>query len=552
MRMNRKWWLLGAALPLFSACFYELAPLADMKGARLATEVAIPLFNDEMGIKDFYDQFSKTGFIRQDGTQPITFVYTSRDSIEQRQFVNIPPVFLNFNVEADAAIATAFNTLGSFSQTFSGVSNVDVAGNEQFKKLDIATGTLTVSVSCDFKHNTKIVMEYPSITKNGQSLIDSFELNYTGNSPVVINRSINLAGYRVDMTDGGTSFNKLPYNVSLSVVKVTGNPNMLAGERFAMTQYMVVPRYKFLEGYMGKFTILRTNEEISIDLFANQVGGRLFLNDPRLRIRILNAFGLPITCKISNFYARGYDDVPVPISIDLFKDTFSLPYAIAPGDLGQGEYTIDKNNSNIDVVLNSAPKSIHFVLDIQANYNDIPTNNFMFDSSSLKSFSDIEIPLDMIIDNYTVKHQDDFKFPKFANTELEDVTITTEATSTMPIGTTIQMYFCKKRIINGVDSFDIVDSMFVEGLKLDPADVDGNGNVIPIPRSVRSNAYMTRERYKRVQDEGCDFYYITFRANSAKDANGNKPYVRIYNTQKVTVKAGLLGNAKYQQGGGKQ
>jgi|GEM_PF-3549411 hypothetical protein len=548
MRLKKRMWLIGA-LPFFTGCFYELAPLSDIKGVKLATEIALPLFQDELGIKDIYDQFSKTGLIKQDGAEPLTFIYTTGDSIDKRQFINIPPVLVNFGIQADAAIATAFNFVGSFSQAFSGVTDIAVAGNEQFNKLEIGTGSLNLNITCDFKHNTKVVMSYPSITLNGQPLIDSFELNYSGTTPITVNRTINLAGYLIDFTNGGTASNKLPYNASLSVKKVAGNPDMVAGEKFGMSQYMVVPKYKFLEGYLGNFTLLRTSEIISIDLFSNQVGGRLFLNDPRLRIRISNGFGLPITCKISNFFARGYDDVPIPIAIDFLKDTFSLPFAVAPGQVGIGSYVIDRNNSNIDQVLNSAPKSISFVLDIQANYNNVPTNNFMFDTSSLKSFCDIEIPFDMRIDDYTVQHGDKFQFPEFANTQLKDLSIVTEATSTMPVGALIQVYFCKQKNVNGIDTFDIIDSLFTDGLKLDPADVDVNGNVIPIPRSAQSVCTMTNERYNNIQAAGCDYYYTKFRGNSARDANSNKPSVRIYNTQKIAVKVGMIGNAQYQSNG---
>jgi len=549
MRLKKRVWLIGAALPFFSGCFYELAPLSDIKGAKLATEIALPLFQDELGLKDIYDQFSKTGLIKQDGAEPLTFIYTSRDSIDERQFINIPPVLVNFGVQTDAAIATAFNFVGSFSQTFSGVTDIAVGGNEQFKKLEIGNGSLALNISSDFKHNTKVVMTYPTITLNGKALTDSFELNYSGSSPVTINRVISLAGYVIDFTDGGTTTNKLPYSVSLSVQKVTGNPNMVAGEKFGMSQYLSVPKYRFLEGYLGNFTLLRTSENISIDLFSNQVGGRLFLNDPRLRIRISNGFGLPITCKISNFIARGYDDVPIPITIDFLKDTFSLPFAASPGQVGIGSNVIDRNNSNIDQVLNSAPKSISFVLDIQANYNNVPVGNFMFDTSSLKTYCDIEIPFDMRIDDYIVQHGDNFKFPDFANTQLQDMSIVAEATSTMPVGALIQVYFCKLKTINGIDSFEIIDSLFVEGLKLDPADVDASGNVIPIPRSAQSICYMTKERYKNLQDAGCDYYYTTFKGNTARDANNNKPSVRIYNTQKIAIKVGMIGNAQYQSTG---
>lgn len=549
MRLKKRMWLIGAALPFFSGCFYELAPLSDIKGVKLATEIALPLFQDSLGIKDIYDQFSKTGLIKQDGAEPLTFVYTTGDSIEQRQFINIPPVLVNFGIQTDATVASAFNLVGSFSQTFSGVADIAVAGNEQFKKLEIATGSLSLSLNCDFKHSTKVVLTYPTITSNGVPLTDSFELNYSGSTPIRSTRSINLSGYIVDFTNGGVSYNKLPYSISLSVQKVPGNPNMLAGERFGMSQYMVVPKYKFLEGYLGNFTLLRTSELISIDLFSNQVGGLLFLNDPRLRIRITNGFGLPITCKISNFSAQAYDGSNIPIAIDFLKDTFSLPFASAPGQVGIGAYVIDKKNSNIDQVLNSAPKSIRFVLDIQANYNNVPTNNFMYDTSSLKSFCDIEIPFDMRIDDYTVQHGDKFQFPEFANTQLKDLSIVTEATSTMPVGALIQVYFCKQKNVNGIDTFDIIDSLFTDGLKLDPADVDVNGNVIPIPRSAQSVCTMTNERYNNIQAAGCDYYYTKFRGNSARDANSNKPSVRIYNTQKIAVKVGMIGNAQYQSNG---
>lgn len=541
--------VLICVLLTLSSCLKDVEELSDIKGFRFNSEIALPLFQDEVGLKELYDNFSKTGFVKIEDGQPITMVYSGRDSITQRQLISIPPISSDFNFTVDPIVANVFNSLGSYSQTINGDEILSFPNGEQVKQVFVKSGVVEFFANTTIKHDVKLVFTYPDVRKNGVPLSDSVVLRFSGSSPVTVNKTIDLTGYILDLTDNNTTVNKLRYTMRVEILKITGNPDMVSGEELTFVQSTDVLQYTFMKGYLGKFTLLNMNEILDIDLYYSSTGGDIEFNDPRVNIQLANGFGMPVTLKINRVYAVTVDDVVIDVVMNQFQDTVTLPYAQTEGDYGIGTYVLNNTNSNIKEILNSKPKKLVLKVDFISNYNEVVSDNFMYDTSSLKAIAEVELPLDLRISNYGVNMTGSFTFPGTEQNDttirFEYITLASTAYNDMPVGTSIQVYFTKVDSSFNPPQVIILDSLFQTPLEMAPAIVDANGDVIS--RSERQNfTDISQERYNYLIRNGTNGYSMHFEVNSSKVGTPPvQPFVKIYATQKVGLKMGMKAKASY-------
>jgi hypothetical protein len=532
---------------LVGGCLNEINELREIKGFVASSDLALPLINDAVGIKELYETFSQTGIIREPDGKPITIVYSGRDSISQRQFISIPSTTIQLNLNIDPLMAQAFNATGSFSQTISDVQEILFTNEEELEEILVKSGGINLFLSTTIKHRVSVTYTYPSIKRNGVAYTDSVILTFGGTIPTVSQRFINLAGYSIDLTNGGTDKNKLPYTLTIRITEDPLQPEMVGNENLTLSKSVDVLQYRFLKGYLGKFSLLNMSEEVEIDLFYGAESGSIELKDPRMYIEIFNGFGLPITARIYDIFARLKDNTRLDVQFQQYKDTITLPFAQSPGEYAKGVYEINRFNSNIDQVMNSRPIKLIFKIEFIANFYGNTVNNFLYDTSSLKSKADIELPLDLRINNYVVTNENFITLPGANSNDainIEQVLLASIATSTFPIGTDIQVYFIKFDSITNTQT--IIDSLFQSKLRLAAANVNENGDVIS-GASAESIGSLTPTQYRRLIDQGCNYYRIRFEANSSSSSNGTQPFVKIFSNQKVELKVGFKGRGIIKQ-----
>lgn len=535
-----------AATFVVSGCLNEINELREIKGFVASSDLALPLISDELGVQQLYETFSQTGLISEPAGKPITIVYSGRDSISQRQFVSVPSTTVQFNLNIDPLMAQAFNATGQFSQTISDVQVLNFSNEEEIEELVVKSGGMNLFLSTTIKHRVTIAYSYPTVKRNGVAFADSITLFFNGSSPTTLQRFINFSGYTIDMTNGGTDKNKLPYSITIRIAEDPSQPEMAGNETLTLSKSIDVLQYQFLKGYLGKFSLLNMNEEVEIDLFYGSESGSIELKDPRMLIEINNGFGIPVTARIYDAFARLKDNSRLDVQFQQFQDTITLPYAQNPGEYAKGSYVIDRTNSNIDQVLNSKPTKLIFKIEFIANFHGKSGTNFLYDTSSLKSKAHIELPLDIRVENYVVLNENFVTLPGSNpndNIDIEQVVLSSIASSNFPIGTNIQLYFIKFDSINQTKI--VIDSLFPNQLRLASANVNDNGDILSTS-SAESVGTLSPAQYRRLIDEGCNYYRIRFEANSSL-SGGNRPFVKIFSAQKVNLKVGFRGRGIIKQ-----
>jgi len=534
-----------------SSCFKDaLEELEGIKSIEASPDFALPLLDASVSISKLYNDNSAAGFLETDSNQFMTFLFADTDSLSPRQLVKIPEVNLGYELKMDAGMLAQFDALGRFSSTFSSYAVFKTDNKERLKSYRIRKGSFIINISSRFRHNTTLITTYPTITRNGIPLVDTIRAIFNGQLPQVVNKTIILDGYDVDLSDGGISYNVVPYLLELDLIKNPGQP-VDVNDIITVTETFKIDEYSFIKGYLGKINILNTSENTSFDIFEKQIERNLFLNDPKLIFRLENAIGMPLTCKISNLVVTSASGQNIPVSIDPLKDTFTLAYPLQIGEKVYSEYIIDKNNSNIDSLISTAPQNIKYELEFTANYLERSSeDNFLIWDNAFKVSSEARVPLDLKVLKYVIKTpgtlspitDEDLKPDPGIDLNIgqNGATLSFFAENYLPFTADFQIDFRKKAIINGVDSSVSVFLLPTNPTLIPGSVVDGNGNIIR-PGESFNDITLTKEQFDLLRE--CDSYDFVSKA-ATSNSNGVFPFVKVYKNQYLRVRAGFKGNVK--------
>ncbi|MES2779217.1 MAG: hypothetical protein V4651_04885 [Bacteroidota bacterium] len=490
--------LLIIVVPLLGGCVKEALDTVDdisgIKGIKVSNTFSTPLLNLSIGMKELYESISTDGFIHEQSDHLLVFAYQAQDTVPAKQFVAIPTVPFNYALQMTDPMILAFQFNNGFNLTISDSAKLPATGNQRVKLINIKEGSFVINIDNTFKHNTTIDILFPNITKNGIPLARTINYIFPTSKNPMDPLNIDLAGYDLDLSNGGFSYNTIPFTYSISMVENEANLTTV-NDKLDIRQVFTINSYNIVKGYLGKFSVLTTSFNEKIGLFDQQISGKIFVSDPRLVIKVYNSYGVPLTGKISNLRVVGSDGLDLPVSIDQFKDTFSFQKPANPGETALSQYIIDKTNSNLDVAINSSPTEIKFDLTFDANYNDVIVDNFLVDTSQFRTQLDFEIPMNIkIVDYVTEQTSEQSAFGDIQY--VENIKLAVQAENGLPFDIYTQLIYSNDTIINGVQTTYLVDSLFTNELSIPGAAIDALGEVIAPTTTIRYPE-ITAERIKR-------------------------------------------------------
>lgn len=536
--------LFAFSLVLLGGCVKEtLDDLTAVKGVKFSNTFSAPLLNLTMGMKELYEAISTDGFIHEEPNKLLVFTYQAQDTVEAKQFVTIPSLPFNYMMKMTAPIIAAFEFNNGFDLTISDSAKLPSTGNRQLKLIAIKEGTFVIAINNTFKHNTTINITFPNIKKNGVALTRNIPYVYGVDPVPMLPITIDLAGYDLDLSNGGFSYNTIPFIYSINMVRNQANATTV-NDMLAIDQEFTIKSYNIIKGYLGKFSVLTTQFNEKIGLFDEQISGKIFVNNPRLVIKVYNSYGVPLTGKISNLRVVGKDGLDLPVVINQFRDTFSFAKPANPGDIAVSQYVVDKTNSNLDLAINSSPTEIRFDLAFDANYNDIVADNFLVDTSQFNTDLNFEIPLDIKMIDYVSEQKDE-------NNALGDidyvqaVKMAVYAENGLPFDIYTQLLYTNSDTdkVTGVIREILVDSLFSQELAITGASIDAQGEIIA-PTITVLNPLIPAERFKRISSAQNQITRSRIVTSSIGGAPG---FAKIYTDQKMNIKIGADINLTVKQ-----
>lgn len=523
-------------LTVFSGCFKDtIEDLNNIKGVQATATFTAPLISSSLSLKDIYESYSKNALIKEQSDHLLVFIYRAEATVNSDTLIKFDATSSDFDFQMTPAMIAIFQSVGSFGFSIDDSLKLPNNRNEQIKRVIVKNGQFSVAFESEYKHNISVTIKYPFITKNGVPVEEVVNVNYDPNDyPKKVTHILKLEGYEIDFTRGGITTNTIPFVYDVQVTQLPGNPT-LTTEKLSVNQTFYINEYSLIEGYLGRFTILDEPQKIDIDLFENSIAGQVFLANPRLVIRLYNTFGVPVTGTISELQVKDYNGLDFPVIIAPFQDTFSFAHPSAPGQIGVSEFIIDRNNSNIDDVINSRPKQISFRIKAEGNYRQEVTNNFITDTSLFKVDFDSEIPFDIkIIDYVSQSKADNGTFSEMPE-NVQSLQLHVKTENKLPFDLMTQMIFSRDSITPNQDTIPVlVDSLFNVDLYIPGGEVDQNGEVVA--STVRLNTLtLPLEKYERIKN--AQYQTLRLKANSSQ-FGGASSYVKVRTNLTLDMKIG--------------
>ena len=501
---------------------YDFDRLAE---ASWNPNVSLPLVHSSMSISKIL-QLTDSGSTIVDSSNFITIVYKGNIySVAGYEFLQ----FSNQSFALPIALAAPeINTLADAgSVTTSGTINYQIQNRDSahIDSMLLGQGTMAINISSQIRHGGSLHISMPTAMLNGIPFSVDIPFSYNNQLPIEVAANFDLAGYDFNLSSAG-SYNTLPINFSIRF-DYSGNPTQ-STEAFTLTTSFNDMTIKTAYGDFGSRRISVDDDSSRIELFNNAISGILTFADPKVEFLISNSFGIPMYSYFSSLYSHSAvngdlnisgSGIPVPIPVD-------MPTYV--GETRNTSFYLDRNNSNIDVVMMDNPQYIGYSL-VDSIIGG-SSSHFVQDSSRLKVDVRVELPLYGYANGFVIQDTLDFQLADIE--QLEWAKFRINITNGFPLDSKMQIYFADS-------SYNPLDSMISP-----PGQIVNAGLVHPVTGIVYHQTLKTTDEYfskSRLQN----IYNAQKLIIRAELNSFNTPtLVKIYSDYGLDVKLGLQAQLK--------
>jgi hypothetical protein len=453
------------SLFLIQSCVKDLQDIDSIKVENWQPEVAVALVNTTVSIQDFLGDFDSQGYLDIDAENFMTLVYESNVfSVSGEEIVEIP----DFTIPMlDTSMVLAYSEINTpFDIDFFTIKN----------------GQLDFAFQSPYAEDMNVIIEIRNLTQAGSSLVYSTTAQYSGSSPTNRSGTIDLSGYVMDF-----------FNDEIEVKYIAINA---AGERKKL-QNMVLHfhnfEYSFIQGYFSQYNFNLPSDTILINLFEAAVGGSLKIEDPKINLKVMNSFGIPIGMSVESLTVETISEGTMEIHSVLDDGIeFNYPSGIEVGQSKITNIEMNKDNSNLSEIISSSPRELNYKLGAMTNpANDPSLKGFVLDTSQFTIDVKMELPIWLSASNFAVEKISEFDASFFEDIESAEFKLITE--NGLPIEAGVQVYFLDENNV-------ILDSLFnASNMTLIPAaEVNSQGEVT-LKSSSENIAEFTIDRIAKIQ-----------------------------------------------------
>ena len=498
---------------------------------------AAPVAWGDLAFTDALRMYDSTGLFIVNEEGYVSLQYLTRVSSNKvNEIIYLNNQNVNGTVESpdfNFAQFSAFNDTVSFFYTdfltfsmFNAEAEID--------SLILKTGIMDIATNSTFSHSARLYVKFPSVTKNGVPFSTIFTYTPGGGSSVSLNND--FTGYNIDLTQTPTNFNEIPVEIRLTLFW-SGTTDNSGTVSFDVN--MKDMQYKIMHGYFGENTLFFESDTIDISLFKNDdwdIERYLFM-DPKFKVYYWNSYGVPSQFYFDHLVAHSV----LQGDMNILDDANNLPigpanpydvnYALVVGQRMLDSLKVNKENSNIDDVVNARPQWIQFKARATTNPAGLDHHNFVIDDSQIEVEVIMELPLWGYIYNWNLKDTAKVDLSDLQNeyNPIKRVLVRVDIQNGFPIEAFGQVYFTDENYV-------ILDSLFYtyEERLLDAAKVDASGKVLDFSRKVTKIEYVD-ERLKKL--ETCKYVVYAAQANTTNAVAGT--VIKIFKDYRVKFDVGF-------------
>jgi hypothetical protein len=472
--------------------------LKNLKAPSYNGEFAIPLVDSRKNLKDLLDDYDKFASLEIDNKSNMILHY--KGNIIAKNSLQI----------FDFASNLLFPVLDT-----SFAIPIKQAGGVFLDSIKIKSGEMLLALMNNQTFPISLKITLPQFKKNGVVTVRDYMLN-VGESKQAI----------IDLT----AMDIVPIKDSI-YIKYDAR-NIANNQRVILSGFLMATKdakISYGRGYLGKDKFENNADTISIDFFKNWKQGKVTFSDPKIIVRLENSFGIPVRSVVNKMDIEGVDGNVNSLTGQSVTNGVNVEYPKLNevGKVKNTIFTLDKNNSNIDKIINSNPVKVIYDIDGLINPDLAQLVGFFTDSSYFKLEVEVLLPIEGTATGFEVKDTFDLNWgDASSNIDSAEFKIVTE--NEMPIETSIQVYFAD---VNKI----VVDSLFdTSKLLLKSAPIDANG-LSAGKTTVINYAKMTGAKLQKLRNIGKNLIIKT--AFSTTDSGAKN--VKVLANQNVNIRIGL-------------
>jgi len=519
--------LLTAVL-LNSSCLKDDLDFNKLKNPDWQPGLAIPLANSSMSISDLMKNESDSGNLVVDSANFCTLYYTGRAiDLKASDLVTIPGQHSNFSVLLNDTIADIINQTGNVSFSYFSMLDYGTNGGAELDSVFYKSGNAVLTVNSRIPANTILTITIPGATQNGIPFSQTAILNYAGTIPITEEIKFDLSQYKIDLTDNGTTHNKLRVDFSVDITKTV--KDVQPDDKVNLIFAIYSTDFRKLFGYFGQQSFISPDDTLLISIFSSDHGsGSFTIAEPLINIDFHNSIGVPVQASVvsitgvnSSFTAftpaTGFPN-PLPV----FSPTISQI-----GQTVTGSFSMSTSNSNVHTVIENQPKYVISKIQSATNPGGNTGINFITDSSRFAVDVEVILPLYGTAKDFLLRDTVAFNYSNLNN--VQELIIRTHLINGFPFDADWQIYFADA-------NNQVIDSLVTQNKIIMPS-----GNVDPSTGRVTSASASTvdntlsRDRIIRIMN--AENLFIKAGISSANQGTQN---VKIYSDYRFKVHIGAI------------
>jgi len=515
--MRKKLTFLAVTL-IFSAIVFNSCKKEYFDMDKLRTDqwqnvnMQVPLVNTSLVLRDILKDYDHEELFEIDDDGFLSLIY---NNTAYSKYAKDLIILNDVNLPTDNMVG---NTISGSNIILNKNFNFTSFPGAQLDSIRYDSVTIEITVSHNMAVTGALTVQFPGLTKNG-SMAQVLVSDYNGITTQL------YTGYNLNLAATGT--NNIDYNYIFD--GWTGT----AGQSVDVSISIKKQDYKIINGYIGHHDLDLPKDSVLINIFKQKFEGQFYFEDPKIKLSMINSFGVPIKLALDTIYGKDFDDnYSSYYSMGFEKNPVNYP--TIKGDYATDEALFDTTNAVwIRDFLITKPKYVFFDGLGEINpTNNVDHSNFIIDTSIFKLNLEFQLPLwgraeyPTLTDTTELDMETEFK-------KLDDLTYLKfrfDINNGLPTEVRIQAYF--------IDSLGFVqDSLFMnkeDWILIDGGTTDASGKVISKTRKITEIVY-DRNKINKLQKVSDVIYIGEIRTDDIEDGK----LVKFFADDAIDIKMGI-------------
>lgn len=512
MRRNIKFLLLSVFFTsiIFISCTKEYFNTDKMRQEQWQNvDMQVPIINTSLVLRDLLKDYDHEELFEIDDEGLLSLMYNQTVFSEYaKNLIVLSDIVLpNDNLPGNSISGTNIIINNNFNfSSFPGAQLDSIA----YHNVDIE-----VTVSHNMPTEGALTVQFPGMRKNG-----NMAQLLVANSGTTTHT---FTGYALDLATNGP--NSLDYSYVFNGWSGTSTQSVNIAISIKNQEYRII------NGYIGKHALTLPEDSVYVDIFNKKFDGQFYFEDPKIKLTILNSYGLPIRLALDSIYGKNYDDVYSQI-YHLGFDKNPVNYPTVKGNIEKDEELFDSQSLPwLKEFIATKPKYIFF--DGEGEINpDVIQNNFVLDTSVFTLNMEFQLPLWLRAEYPTLQDTSELEMGKHFKklTDINYLKFRLDINNGMATEVRIQTYF--------VDSLGVIqDSLFMnkeDWVVIDGGITDADGKVIQKNRKITEIVY-EKDRINKLETVTDVVYVAEIRTDGIEEGK----LVKFYASDAIDIKMGI-------------